>query len=215
MKKRLLALLLLIVVAAGLMFWSTRRPSEVVEIHRLGGMAFYDASGRSSLSWVEDRIGSHIFSKPYEAVDFYYDTLTDDDFVGLRLTGVKTLHLQCPRLTIRSARHIATLKDLERLYIATNNVDDEWSVEISTMKQLVLLNVSGSQVSDRSATAIRSLPSLKNLAVAKSHVTRAGLLVLLDAPALESIAISPDQWSEEFQAKLRAMRPIDLKIYER
>lgn len=217
MKKRLLALLLLIVVAAGLMFWSTRRQSEKAEIHRLGGTAFDAAARRSSLSWVEDRVGSQIFSQPYEDVNFWQDTLTDDDFTGLRLAGVKSLLLQCPRLTVRSARHISTLTDLERLYLATKNVDDEWLVDIGKLTRLEILNVSNSQVSDRSARVISSLPNLGFLVVAKSRLTSAGLLEVLDAPALKSLVISPDQWSEELIMKCQSITPrrdqlVDLRI---
>lgn len=221
MKKRLLALLFLIVVVAGFLFWNTPRSSEEFEINRLGGHAMVHANS-SKLSavgeWLENRTGWSFTSEAYNVVHFYHDTLTDDGLTSLRLLGVKDLRLECPRLTIRSARHLATLSELESLYIATANVDDEWIVEIAKLKRLEMLNVMNSQVSDRSAAAIKSLPNLKYLAVANSRMTNLALLEVVDAPALKSLSIDPDQWSQELHAKCRSTTPwraqlVDLNIH--
>jgi hypothetical protein len=219
MKKVLALSLLFAVVAAWLILRGTRPPNEELEINRLGGFAAYRGGSQSSLSsWLENQVGSRFLSEPYEWVEFRFDTLTDDDFTGLKLVGVKNLSLECPRLTIRSARHISTLTDLEELYIATANVDDEYVAEIAKLKKLKMLNVSNSQVSDRSTAALKSMPNLKTLAVARTQMTNGALLEVVDAPALEYLSISPDQWSQELYAKCRSTTPwraqlVDLHIY--
>ena len=161
------------------------KPAEtavLIRLHKMDASATKDAAG--NVIFVQFGCGSHLrdddvillsaFPNLERLIIIGYDDITDAGVEHLRGLKVKKLMLVSDKLTVKSAEHLATLKDLESLDLKSAPVTGEWLKQLKTLPNLHTLKLRGAELTDADAQEFASFPKLESLQIRSSKMTNAG-----------------------------------------
>ena len=136
--------------------------------------------------------------------------ITDTEFAKLvDLSGLHWLRLDGCQVTDENVHYLASIPDLETLYVSNTRVSDDGLKQICGIQTLKKLTLDGTPITDSGLAALKELPNLEELSLWKCNVTDRGCGTLAELTGLKKLSLDGTQVTDSGLRKLYALKGLE------